>query len=216
MQTELFWKLFELNLVKNRYWWPSFGEFEVVVSAILTQNTKWQNVETSLANLRQNGVLNLESLAQIKEMDLANLIKPSGFYNQKAKKLKNLCVNIAKEFGDFEGFKLVSKEWLISQKGIGAETCSAILCYALGRDEMVVDSYTLRVLGYLNYEFESYDEAREWLEALDFGDIFARSSLSDENEIFCYFHGAIVEFCKAHLKGKVFDEFAKNLLDELK
>ena len=88
----------EKDLLKNspRYWWPNYGSFEVVVGAILTQNTTWKNVEKSLQNLQ--GYTTLESFLQLDEETLKKAIKPSGFYNQKAPRLLQLTKNIKKDF----------------------------------------------------------------------------------------------------------------------
>ncbi|MBP3224933.1 MAG: endonuclease III [Campylobacter sp.] len=221
--TELFRALFGAIKFDDFRWWPRYGEFEVIVGAILIQNTNWKNAELALENLRKFGLLDLQNLANLSVENLAEIIKPSGFYNQKAKRLNSLCKAILDEFGDFESFKFgASREWLIRQKGIGAETCDDILCYACEKPVMVVDSYTLRILGYFDYEFECYDECKEWLESLNFGEVFELANSrydnfsNDENGAFALYHGLIVEFCKAHLKGKKFDEFAINLFDELK
>lgn len=199
---------------QNPKWWPNYGNFEVVISAILTQNTKWENVELALSNLRKESLLELEKIHNINAIYLANLIKPSGFYNVKAKRIKTLIDAIYNEFEDFESFKeSVCRQWLLSQKGIGLETCDSILCYACKKDEMVVDSYTLRILRYLNYEFESYDEAKEWLISLDFDTIFEKYKFKDLNTIFCAYHGAIVEFAKLNLKAKVLSLRAQKLFE---
>ena len=221
--TELFGALFDCTEFSDFRWWKGFGEFEVVVGAILIQNTNWKNAELALENLRKFGLLDLQKIANLEVANLAEIIKSSGFYNQKAKRLNSLCRAILDEFGDFDSFKFgVSREWLIRQKGIGAETCDDILCYACEKPVMVVDSYTLRILGYFGYEFECYDECKEWLESLNFGEVFELANFryenfsNDENGAFALFHGLIVEFCKAHLKGKKFDEFAINLFEKLK
>jgi len=205
---ELLVFLREKNLLKNRakYWWPNAGSFEVVVGAILTQNTKWENVEKALQNLKQllnNQVssfeLRVEDIASLEPMYLAELIKPAGFYNQKAKRLINLSKNILKEFGDFESFKEnVTREWLLNQKGIGFETADSILCYGCFREIMVVDSYTKRLLKKAGYEFESYEEMREWCErgVVENWDKIANFYENDLNLCFARFHGKIVEYMK--------------------
>lgn len=217
--TELFCLLYKNINLPDLHWWPGFGEFEVVVGTILIQNTKWQRADLALQNLRQKGLLSLEKLGQIDENELAELIKDAGFYNIKAKRLKTLVNAVLEDFGDFENFKEnVSREWLIAIKGIGLESVDDILCYACERDIMVVDSYSLRILGYLGYEFESYDEASEWLMSVDFDEIRAcvgNENLS-ENTIFCAFHGLIDEFCKEHFKKGKFDEKAQEILNILK
>ena len=199
---ELLMFLREKNLLKNKpkYWWPNVGSFEVLVSAVLTQNTKWENVEKALFNLKD--YLTLESFANMEISFLASLIKPVGFYNQKAKRLINLSKNILSDFGDFEYFKEnVTREWLLNQKGIGFESADSILCYGCFREIMVVDSYTKRLLKKAGYEFESYDELREWLERgiEENWDRLANFYENDLNLCFARFHGKIVEFMKKKL-----------------
>ena len=199
---ELLMFLKEKNLLKNspKYWWPNYGSFEVVVGAILTQNTKWENVESALNKWKvENGEWKIEYLLKIDEVYLAELIRPVGFYNQKAKRLKLLAKNILDDFGDFENFKEnVSREWLLGQKGIGFETADSILCYACGREIMVVDAYTKRLLKKAGYEFESYDELREWCERgiEENWHKLAEFYENDLNLCFARFHGKIVEFMK--------------------
>ena len=199
---ELLIELREKNLLKDKpkYWWPNYSTFEVVVGAVLTQNTKWENVEKALENWKvENGEWRVEDVASFDPLYLSEIIKPAGFYNQKAKRLIALSRNILRDFGDFETFKEeVSREWLLSQKGIGFETADSILCYACGREVMVVDSYTKRLLKKNGYEFESYDELREWCERgiEENWDKVAEFYENDLNLCYARFHGKIVEFMK--------------------
>lgn len=215
---ELFCAIYKSGIEVNGNWWPEFGTFSVVISAILIQRTKWQNVEKSMLNLRNFAVLNLEKLASINTQNLANFIKPSGFFNQKATRIKNLCAAILQEFGNFDEFKHnVNRNWLYLQKGIGLETCDAILCYACERENMVVDNYTAKILSYLNFEFQSYDEAKSWLEDIDSDRICALLGENlTQNQIYAKFHALIVEFCKLHLKGQNFSQSGKEILDALR
>lgn len=195
------------------FWWPEFGTFWVVIGAILTQNTKWENVEKSFVNLKNADVQSLEDVTNLSESGLANLIKPNGFYNTKAKRLSMLCKNILDKFGSFEEFaKNASRKWLISQKGLGFESVDSILCYACSRDIMVVDKYTLRIFEFLDFTFESYDEARQWLEDIDRNAVYKAICLVSDNELFARYHGLIVEFCKAHFKSGKIDDKATLLL----
>ena len=207
---ELFNALKKAGYIKHErelLWWPRSGTFEVIVGTILTQQTKWEKVEKSLDNLRNAKKLELEALASIDIEKLAELIKPSGFYNTKAKTLKLLCQNIYDTFGDFENFSLhVSREWLLSQKGIGAESADSILCYACKREVMVVDSYINRLLSAYGYEFESYDALQEWLVSGIEQHIEKINELYEKefdlHVIYARFHGKIVEFCKKNMSGK--------------
>ncbi|NPA12206.1 MAG: 3-methyladenine DNA glycosylase [Epsilonproteobacteria bacterium] len=201
---ELLMKLRELNLLQNKpkHWWPNYGTFEVVVGAILTQNTKWENVEKALFQLKMKSEkLKVEDIASFDYQYLSEIIKPAGFYNQKAKRLIILSKNILKDFGSFEEFKeSVDREWLLAQKGVGFETADSILCYACGREIMVVDAYTKRLLKNFGYEFESYDELREWCERGVYENWNKLKNVyEDKNLAFARFHGKIVEFMKRGL-----------------
>ena len=100
-------------------WWPNAGTFEVVVGAVLIQNTNWKNADKALNNLKNANLMSVEGIVKTPAAELALLIKPSGFYNTKAKRLKTLCDAIFKKFGDFENFKEnVSREWLLGIKGL--------------------------------------------------------------------------------------------------
>jgi len=200
---ELWLGLKKLNLLEHSppYWWPNIGTFEVVVGAILTQQTKWQNVETSLQNLQDANLLSLEKLSQTPIMLLEEKIKPSGYYRKKSKVLYNLSNAIVESFGDFETFKeSVSRKWLLSQKGIGFESADAILCYACKREVMVVDNYTNKMMKSFGYEFESYDDLQEWMMRGIEENYAAISKHYDEEisffTIFSRFHGKIVEHSK--------------------
>lgn len=192
---EIYNFLQEKNLLENspKLWWPNAGTFEVVVGAILTQNTTWKNVEKSLNNLEN--FLDLDSFISLHVKLIKEKIRPSGFYNQKAPRLLALAQNIKEEFGNFEQFqKEVTRKWLLLQKGIGQESADAILCYACFRDEMVVDSYTKRLLKTFNIEFKTYMQYKEFLEY----DFKNDSTCKELNLIYARFHGMIVEYNKAN------------------
>lgn len=192
---------------RDGLWWPNSGTFEVVVGAILTQQTKWENVETCLQNLKNANILNIHSLAKVDILTLQALIKPAGFYRKKAKNIKLLSQNILNDFQNFEYFSLhVKREWLLAQKGLGQESCDSILCYACKQEFMVVDSYTSRLLSHYGYEFETYEEIQEWLcdglyENKEKLKLLYQKKLSF-SEIFARFHGKIVMFCKENMRGK--------------
>jgi endonuclease-3 related protein len=194
------------------FWWKGAGEFEAVVGALLTQQSKWERVQESIANLKSHDLLTLEGLSEVDEVLLGSLIKPSGFYKTKAKRLKLLSKNISESFGQFEEFcKGVDREWLLTQKGIGYESADAILCYGCKRAVMVVDAYTDRLLRAFGYEFESYGEIQEWLtrgieENYDkVTQLYGKEV--DYFTIYSRFHGKIVEFVKKNSKKrKVFVE----------
>jgi len=189
-----------LKLLENKppLWWPNPYTFEVVVGAILTQNTQWTRVEVSLEHLRHNNLLHLEHMAESNLDLLIECIRPSGFFNAKSKNLKLLAQQILETFGDFETFKSeVEREWLLSQRGIGPESADSILCYGCAREVMVVDKYTQQLLSALGMEFEDYDDIQQWC--------MQGFHSADRHRDFAHFHGMIVEYMKRYKKGKQVD-----------
>ncbi len=139
-------------LFKNygeQYWWPGDSEFEISIGAILTQNVSWRNVEIAISNLKEKNLLSPESLYSIKAENIAPLIRPTGYYNQKAKKIKNFLewfklYNFS--FGRLKKIELASlRDELLSVNGIGPETADSILLYALSKKIFVIDAYTKRI-----------------------------------------------------------------------
>ena len=152
----------EFDWLENR----GLSEFELLISVILTQNTSWNNVLRALDNVRVAKIQSLETLNALETQQIATLIKPSGFYNQKAKRLKGFVSALLSEFGDMSEFKArVSRQWLLNVKGLGFESADSILNYLCQREILVVDSYTNRLAYALGYEFESYDELREFFQS---------------------------------------------------
>ena len=132
-------------------WWPAKTRFEVIIGAILTQNTSWSNVEKAIGNLRRAQLLKPARLKNIHVKKLASLIKPAGYFNIKARRLKNFIDFLFKQYhGDLE--KMGREYWpnlrikLLSVNGIGPETADSILLYALEKPVFVVDAYTKRIL----------------------------------------------------------------------
>ena len=131
-------------------WWPGDSPLEIMVGAILTQNTNWGNVCKAITNLQETGVLSFSALSVLPAEQLAQLIKPSGYFNIKAQRLKNLLQMITEQYqGKLELFlndDLASaREALLSVKGIGPETADSILLYAANHPIFVVDTYTHRI-----------------------------------------------------------------------
>lgn len=131
-------------------WWPAESDFEVVVGAVLTQNTAWGNVEKAIAALRGAGCLNPHALRALPEEDLAQLIRPAGFFRLKARRLRNLLDWLEAACGCdlavLRGRDMDSlRAELLAVNGIGPETADCILCYALGYPAFVVDAYTRRI-----------------------------------------------------------------------
>jgi len=132
-------------------WWPARTPFEVIVGAILTQNTSWSNVERAIANLRRAEVMTLRAMERISTPRLAQLIRPSGYFRQKANKLKAFTRFLRRDFGGslarmFRTPTAVLRERLLEVHGIGPETADSILLYAGEHPTFVVDAYTHRIL----------------------------------------------------------------------
>jgi endonuclease-3 related protein len=190
------------DLLLKRYgalhWWPAETPFEVCVGAILTQNTNWGNVEQAIANLKGAGLLSLEALWEIDRQRLAQLIRPSGFFNVKSARLKDFLGWLLERYGSldamFAGDWRELREELLAVRGIGRETCDCILLYAGGKPSFVVDAYTKRLFSRLGLirETESYEQVRSlFMEALP-----------ADSDLFNEYHALIVEQCKRHCRKK--------------
>lgn len=133
----------------KQYWWPGDNEFEISIGAILTQNVSWKNVEIAIKNLKEKSLLSPESLYSRKEEEIAPLIKSTGYFNQKAKKIKNFLEWFKMYNFSFESLKDIELETLRSRlllvNGIGQETADSILLYALSKKIFVIDAYTRRI-----------------------------------------------------------------------
>ncbi len=134
-----------------QHWWPGDGPFEIIVGAILTQNTAWANADRALNNLKETNALNPIVLRDLSQEDLAALVRPSGYFNAKAKKLKALADHLGRRYDDDLDRMLGQgpedlREELLSIYGIGEETADDIILYAAGMPSFVIDSYTRRVL----------------------------------------------------------------------
>jgi len=132
-------------------WWPAQSRFEVIVGAYLTQNTNWANVEKAIANLRRARAMGLEAMRDLPLKKLEQLIRPSGYFRQKAQRLKTFIAFLDKQYsGSLEGMFAQPKEKvraeLLELNGVGPETADSILLYAGNHPVFVVDAYTRRIL----------------------------------------------------------------------
>ncbi|NQT07367.1 MAG: endonuclease III domain-containing protein [Candidatus Omnitrophica bacterium] len=182
-----------------RDWWPADTPFEVIVGAILTQNTAWTNVEKAIRNLKKAKCLNPKGLSELSNDRLAGLIRPAGYYNIKAKRLKNFLKVLQKEFGGSlkRLFKLPLKrlrEKLLSINGIGPETADSILLYAGKKPIFVIDAYTKRVL--LRHGMIDDGATYEQMQA-----IFMKH-LPRSVKLFNEYHALIVELAKGYCRKR--------------
>jgi endonuclease-3 related protein len=177
------------NALGPQNWWPGDSLFEVMVGAVLVQNTSWKNVERALANLREAGVLKPHALYSLAIPELELLLQPAGYYRVKAKRLRNLLhMLIARYDGSLDAMREVDagqlREELLEINGIGPETADSILLYALGKPVMVVDAYTHRIWarhGWIDYDVD-YHQLQEEVAA----------GLPEEAPLFNELHALIV------------------------
>jgi endonuclease-3 related protein len=177
-------------------WWPAETPFEVIVGAILTQNTNWKNVEKAIANLKKSKVLSPGSLSKIKNSKLGSLIRTSGYFRQKARKLKAFVKYFLKNYkGSLQKMKKKNiselRKELLDVHGIGPETADSILLYALDKPTFVVDAYTRRIGQRMRlFKSNDYHEIKEYFE----------QNLPRDLEIYKEYHALLVElgknFCK--------------------
>jgi endonuclease III related protein len=178
-------------------WWPGETTLEIMVGAVLTQNTSWTNVEKAIRNLKDHGLLSLKALNTITLDALAQEIRPSGYYNIKAKRLKNLIRLFFEQYGgSLESLSSVDtgdlREHLLAVNGVGPETADSILLYSLQRPVFVVDAYTHRIL-------LRHGMAEEQMEYHELQELFM-DNLPEDVDLFNEFHALIVmagkEYCK--------------------
>jgi endonuclease-3 related protein len=158
-----------------QHWWPAQTPFEVILGALLAQNTAWKNAASAIANLKQNGLLSFEALCGVDGAHLEVLVRPSGFYRQKAQRIMTFCDHLQKKYdGCLERFLSQDmeplREELLSIRGIGPETADSIVLYAAFKPSFVVDAYTWRILSRHAWieETISYDDLRQYfMEALE-------------------------------------------------
>jgi endonuclease-3 related protein len=186
-----------LGYFGHQHWWPGDSAFEMMVGAVLTQNTNWKNVEKAVDNLKSEGLLSLEALQKLSLSKLAEKIRPAGYYNIKAKRLKNLIQFIWEQYeGDLNGLlneeTQALREGLVSVKGIGPETADSMVLYAAHRPIFVIDAYTHRILA-------RHDMVDNEASYYDLQEIFM-SHLPEDTALFNEFHALIVktgkEFCR--------------------
>ena len=180
-----------------QHWWPGDTPFEVAVGAILTQNTNWSNAEKAIDTLKQNHMLSSKALHSIRRSNLAALIRPAGYFNIKAKRLKNFVAFTTEEYQG--SMKRMAKEnlsvirqKLLSVNGIGPETADSIILYALEKPVFVIDAYTKRVLS--RHTILDHEEPYETYQ------ILFHQKLKNDVSLFNEYHALMVrlakEFCR--------------------
>ena len=182
----------------SQNWWPGETPFEIMMGAILTQNAAWTNAEKAIKNLKHGNVLSIQKLSSMKKEKLSRLIRPSGFYNVKAKRLKNFLYYLSSSYSNnIKKMKKkdlkVLREELLRVDGIGKETADSILLYALEKPVFVIDAYTKRIL--VRHGIVGDDVGYDQMQRL------FMDSLPHKRKLFNEYHALIVEtgknFCKA-------------------
>ncbi len=188
-----------LNHLGSQNWWPGETPFEVMVGAILTQNTNWSNVEKAISQLKEHQLLDPQKLYQLSAEELAPLIRSAGYFNVKSIRLKNFIKFFVERYSasiqamqKVDGFTM--REQLLSIRGIGPETADSILLYALEHPIFVIDAYTYRIWRrhFLIEEAANYEDMQE----------LAHSVLSQDLKKFNEFHALLVNVGKNYCRPK--------------
>jgi endonuclease-3 related protein len=174
-----------LNRLGHQQWWPADTPFEVVIGAILTQQTKWENVERAIQNLKERGLLEPGPLSKAGIPELEMLVRCTGFYRQKANRLKNISAFFSWNPDLFEKQSNELRNILLSLNGIGEETADSIVLYAADKPSFVIDAYTKRICKCLGIEGD-YGKLQSVFE----------QSIPRDVPLYKEFHALIVEYGK--------------------
>lgn len=173
------------NLLGPRYWWPADTSFEVVAGAILTQQTRWENVERAIGNLKEKGLLEAEPLSKADLHELEGLIRCTGFYRQKAKRLKDISAFFLENPDLLKRPADELRSTLLSLNGVGKETADSIVLYAADKPRFVIDAYTKKICRCMGIEGD-YGKLQSLFEG----------SLPEDVPLYKEFHALIVEYGK--------------------
>lgn len=174
-----------------QHWWPGESIFEIMVGAVLTQNTAWTNVERAIGNLKSLDLLSLDAMSRLGRQELAMLIRPAGYFNVKAQRLQNLCEFLQGQGGETSLSRMADgplRELLLGVNGVGPETADDIMLYAFERSVFVIDAYTRRLFSRIGLIAgdESYEKLRSFFE----------SNLESNVALFNEYHALIVRHAK--------------------
>ncbi|MEM0466847.1 MAG: endonuclease [Candidatus Thermoplasmatota archaeon] len=211
---KLYQKLFSYFGEQN--WWPtdlsyhkkyqSDPRFEIIIGAILTQNTAWTNVEKALQQLKQHNIMTIKALVSIDENHLKKLIQPSGFFNQKAQRLKHIAQYLYTNYhADLDLFftrdEKILRQELLSLQGIGPETADSILLYAGNKPFFVIDAYTKRIAKRIPFQIgdtDTYDTFQNFFQTE------LKKETQPKQRVLLYqeFHALLVELAKNFCRKK--------------
>ena len=201
----------------HRHWWPGDTRDEILIGAILTQNTAWTNVEKAIANLKGEGLLTAKAIAEADVGTLARLIRPAGYFNQKAVRLKEF-------FGHFEAGRETEHDGgrqgldaffsqpleearmqLLALRGIGPETADSMLLYAGNLPTFVIDAYTFRIFKRLGLDKKAYQRRTPkglWKDDYEAFRQYFLKNLPEDVALFNEYHALLVEHGKTHCRSK--------------
>ena len=174
-----------LGELGHKHWWPADTPFEVIIGAVLTQQTKWENVEKAIGNLKERGLVEAGPLSKVDTEELEGLIRCTGFFRQKARRLKNVSTFFHENPEIFEKPAAELREVLLSLNGVGEETADSIVLYAADKPKFVIDAYTRRMCKCMGIEGD-YGELQSLFEG----------SLAPDVPLYKEFHALIVEYGK--------------------
>ncbi|HLA00021.1 MAG TPA: hypothetical protein VJZ24_00115 [Thermodesulfovibrionales bacterium] len=194
---EIYHKLY--HAFGSQHWWPGDSPFEIAVGAILTQNTNWANVEKAIASLKNKRALSAKGIHEMKTEKLALFIRPAGYFNVKARRLKAFIHFLINDYhgsmGRMKNEKLDTlRTKLLNVHGIGPETADSILLYALDNPVFVIDAYTKRALS--RHSVINHDESYERIQ-----DLF-HETLKRDTELFNEYHALFVRLGKTYCRKK--------------
>ena len=175
-----------------QHWWPAEKPFEVMIGAILTQSAAWRNTEKAIGNLKAAGALSPAAIRSLPISELARIIRPCGYFNAKALKLKALVDWFAGYSDDFNNLSAIDTDTLrrelLAIHGIGPETADSILLYAIGKPVFVIDAYTRRITSRIGFAIdkESYDGYQRLF----------RANLAADRRLFNEYHALLVKLAK--------------------
>lgn len=180
-----------------QHWWPADTRFEVIVGALLMQQTAWRNVEDAISNLDEAGLLSPEAIARAPVPELRRHVRAAGLHRSKPRRLKRFCQRLVESGGDLDAFFRrdpgVVREDLLAQEGVGPETADSILLYTSDTPTFVVDAYTVRIARRLGWVgTDDYDGVKSWFEA----------RLPRDLQLYREYHALLVALAKAVCRPK--------------
>lgn len=193
---EIYRRLF--SVYGRQHWWPADEPFEVMVGAILTQSAAWSNVDKAIANLKAADALSPQAIRNLPLAELAAIIRPCGYFNAKAVKLKALADWFGSRGDDINSLRSADtnslRRELLAVHGIGPETADSVLLYAAGKPVFVIDAYTRRIVSRLGFppERESYDAYQRLFTA----------NLAADTALFNEYHALLVKLAKEACRKK--------------